>query len=198
MIMLSHVYQQKSDSDPRNAAIDVENRYLWRMNRRRLEFEALRDSMLMVAGRLDQSRGGLPKNVISTPFVRCRTIYGFIDRQNLPGVFRTFDFASPDTSTPKRHQTTVPQQALYLMNSPFVIEQATHLAFRDEITSAGGLEAGIVRLYGIVCGREPDADEVARGVRFLNIAAGESDQKLGPWVKYAQVLMLANEFAYVD
>ena len=90
-------------------------------------------------------------------------MYGFIDRQNLPGLFRTFDFASPDTSTPQRYTTTVPQQALFLMNSPFVVEQARHFVAPCR---RGGLtkdEAKIDRMHRLAYGRAAEADEIALG-----------------------------------
>ena len=78
------------------------------------------------------SAGRQPISLASN-FSKRRTIYGLIDAQNLPGVLRTFDFATPDTHSPKRFVTTVPQQALYLMNNPFVVEQAKRLAGRHDV-----------------------------------------------------------------
>ena len=124
-IVVSQTYQQASDDREAGRAADPENRLLWRMNRRRLDFEALRDSLLVAAGRLDKTIGGPAVQITEPPFATRRSVYGFIDRQNLPGFFRTFDFASPDAHTPRRPLTTVPQQALYMMNSPFALEQAT-------------------------------------------------------------------------
>jgi hypothetical protein len=94
------------------------------MNRRRLDFETTRDSLLSVSGRIDQTAGGHAVDITTQPFTARRTIYGFVERQNLPGLFRTFDFASPDATSPQRFSTTVPQQALFMMNSPFVAELA--------------------------------------------------------------------------
>jgi cytochrome c553 len=192
LILLSSTYQQASADNPAGWQVDPDNRLLWRMNRRRLEFEALRDSLLAVAGRLDTRAGGVPVDLLTTPFTTRRTVYGFIDRQNLPGVFRTFDLASPDSSSPQRYNTTVPQQALYLMNSPFVAEQARHLAKRVE----GSPEERIQRLYRLVYGRAADAAEVALGADFVKAAGTEG--ALTGWEKYAQVLLLANEFVFVD
>ncbi len=101
------------------AKADPENRWLARMNRKRHDFETLRDSFLAVSGKLDPKLYGYPVDITSTPATGRRTIYGFIDRQNLPGLFRTFDFANPDATNPQRYLTTVPQQALFLLNSPF-------------------------------------------------------------------------------
>ena len=100
LIMLSSTYQQSSQENPAYAKIDPGNQLLWRMNRQRLEFESVRDTLLMVSGKLDCSEGGHSVEIIGQPFSTRRTVYGYIDRQNLPNFFRTFDFASPDTTNP--------------------------------------------------------------------------------------------------
>ncbi len=204
-ILLSRVYQQGSEDNTRGQQVDPDNRLLWKMNRQRLEFEPLRDSLLFVAGRLDLAQGGPAVEITTAPFATRRAIYGFIERQNLPGVFRTFDFASPDTSTAQRHHTTVPQQALFLMNSPFVVEQAKALAERPDVMKCGSPAAKIERLYQICYGRNPEAEEVALGERFLAVAQKQAATEgkngaraLTPWQQYVQVLVLANEFSYVD
>src|SRR5687767_5055675 len=129
-MMLSAAYQQQSIDNPAARAIDPENKLLWRQNPRRLDFEAMRDSLLAASGQLDLKMGGRPVDITAQPFIPRRSIYAFIDRQNLPGMFRTFDFASPDATSPQRFHTSVPQQALFMMNSPFVSEQAKKLADR--------------------------------------------------------------------
>jgi hypothetical protein len=203
LILLSNTYQQTSSDDPRLLQTDPENRLLARMNRQRLDFEAMRDSLLAVAGRLDTTMGGRAVELTTAPFSQRRTIYGFIDRQNLPGLFRTFDFASPDTSTPQRYTTTVPQQALFLMNSPFVIEQARHFLQRADVAGQTKDEAKINRMHQIAYGRDAEADEVALGLRFLAGARKRDEEQkaalsLSAWEQYAQVLLLSNEFAFVD
>src|SRR5205085_5787311 len=125
--------KQSCDGLARGGSVDPENRLLWRQNRQRLDLEALRDSLLFTAGRLDTSIGGPAVELTRAPFPTRRTVYGFIDRQNLQGLFRTFDFASPDATTAQRYTTTVPQQALFLMNSPFVLEQARHFLARPDV-----------------------------------------------------------------
>src|SRR5262249_40931143 len=159
-------YQQSSEADPQAAQADPENRLLSHMNRRRLEFEPLRDSLLFTAGQLDPKMGGPAVDAPSAGGVR-RTIYGFIDRQNLPRSLRSFDFASPDTSNPQRHATTVPQQALFLMNNPFVVEQARGLLARPDLTHLPDAETRIKRLYEILYSRGPDADELKLGRQFV-------------------------------
>ena len=111
LIVMSKTYQLSSGEHPKAAALDAENRLLARANRRRLDFEALRDALLAVAGNLDRKIGGPSVDITTAPYSKRRTIYGTVDRQNLPALFRTFDFASPDVSNPQRFQTTVPQQA---------------------------------------------------------------------------------------
>src|SRR5262249_27102864 len=111
-IMLSRTYQQSSAPRPDAAPTDPENRLVWRVSPQRLDSEAMRDSILAVAGDLDPRVGGRPVTITETPFSTRRTVYGFIDRQNLDGLYRTFDFAVPDATSPRRFVTTVPQQAL--------------------------------------------------------------------------------------
>jgi mono/diheme cytochrome c family protein len=196
LMLLSATYRQLSEENDKGAAIDPENSLLWRMNRRRLEFEPLRDALLAAADRLDRRIGGKAVEIAASPYVPRRSIYGFIDRQNLPGVFRTFDLASPDSSTPQRHSTTVPQQALFLMNGPFAIEQAKAFAARPDVVAQKTDEAKVKRLYQIAYGRYPDADEMELALKFVRGAA--RDGGLSAWEQYAQVILLGNEFAFVD
>jgi len=152
----------------RAASVDPENRLLWRMNRRRIEFEAMRDAMLAVAGRLDLQSFGRPVELWKSPYPARRTVYGYIDRQDLPGVFGVFDFANPDVTIDQRPRTTVPQQALFAMNSPFVQEQARHVAARSEIAAAADDTARTTALFRTVFGRPPTDDEAARVARFID------------------------------
>ncbi len=117
--------------------------------------------------------GGPAVDLIAQPFTHRRTIYGLVERQNLPGLFRTFDFASPDTHSPQRFTTTVPQQALFLMNSPFVGEQARLLAASPEIQSAGDVPQGVTRLYRRVLGRAPTEAELRLARRLCGRRGGE-------------------------
>jgi mono/diheme cytochrome c family protein len=167
LMMSSAAYQQSSEATEGKAkAADPENRLLWRMNRRRLDFEATRDSLLFASGQLDLKMGGRAVDVTTQPFAKRRTVYGFIDRQNLPGVFRTFDFASPDTTSPQRFQTTVPQQALFMLNSPFVVEQTRALATKIQ-SPPQATEAEIQSLYSQIYARRAEPAEVGTGIRFV-------------------------------
>jgi hypothetical protein len=179
------------------AAIDPENRLLWRYQRRRLDFEAMRDSLLTISGRLDHKMCGRPVDVVNDAANRRRTVYGLVDRQTLPGLFRAFDFASPDASAERRPFTTVPQQALLGMNAPFMMEQAKALAARaDAAATPAAKTAALVRL---VLARPAEPSEVEAALRFIRAAEQSPERsQLTPWQQYAQVLLLTNEFIFVD
>lgn len=194
LILASAAYQQASTHRADGAKVDPGNELYWRMNRQRLEFEPLRDSLLAVAGRLDRSvSGGPPVDLVKHASSGARTVFGLIDRQNLPGMFRTFDFASPDLSTATRRQTTVAQQALYMMNSPFVRDQARQLAARPEMVRESDPRDRIRALYRRIFNRPPDETELADGLAFVR---GENETEA--WPRYAQGLLMLNEFIYLD
>jgi hypothetical protein len=210
-ILCSATYQQASADRPEGVGVDPENQWLWKMNRRRLDFEALRDSLLAVSGTIDFEMGGRGVDVFKTPFSTRRTVYAFIDRQDLPGTFRTFDFASPDVSTPQRPQTLVPQQALYGLNSPFVIELAGRASRRAQATvsAASSGEETVTRLvsevqslYEELLSRPATSGELSLALAFMTEqAVSEPDaQRRGasPLTQLAQALMLSNEFVFVD
>ena len=164
-------------NDPQTA--DLENRLLWRQNRQRLEWEPLHDALLAAAGSLDAAIGGRPVKLFEQPFPTRRAIYGYIDRQNLPGTLRTFDFASPDLTNPQRSVTNVPQQALYLMNSPFVIAQAQKLAGTPDAATSDA-ERRIQSLYHRIFSRAATAQEIAAGMEFLRTAETAARLPDGP------------------
>src|SRR5262249_4054754 len=176
---------------------DPENRLFSRMNRQKLDFEALRDSLLFVSGQLDGTAGGRPIDLFGPVFSKRRTVYGFVDRQNLPGMLRVFDFASPDAHCPQRFTNTVPLQALYLMNGAFLQELAKGLVLR---ASAGEPAKRVEQMHRFAFGRLPDAEELALALAFLTrddqgqkrIATAEA------WHEFAQVLLMSNEFAFAD
>jgi hypothetical protein len=153
----------------------------------------MRDSLLAAAGRLDLTMVGPSVKLTEAPFPTRRSVYGFIERQNLPAFFRTFDFANPNTHAPGRPLTASPQQALFMLNSPFVREQAAALAKRT--ASAGDDFHRVEQLYRYALGRDPaDADaEDARA--FLATSEASADER---WTELAQVLLMSNEFMFVD
>jgi cytochrome c553 len=168
-IVLSRTYLQSADITPAGLAKDPDNDLNWRAQRRRMDFEAMRDSMLRVAGRLDAAKiGGQPFDLVTNFSEPRRTLYGHIDRQNLPAFFRTFDFANPDYHVPKRNQTTTPQQALWMMNHPFGRTQADALAAK--VAALPSDEAKIKALYLAVLSREPRKEETALAMDYLREA----------------------------
>ena len=207
-IVMSETWQQSSDRRPDAEAVDPENRLFARMNRTRLDFEAQRDAVLQVAGRLDPTVGGKSVDVTTDTESPRRTIYARIDRQNFPGLFRTFDMASPDTHAPRRFQTTVPQQALFQLNSPFIMNRAMEIAQASE--SAVGTSdpsARIRSLFIKVLRREPVPAEIEQFTDYVtrlhqvqqeDFRDSPAAPKLGAWSQMAQALLLTNEFVFVD
>ena len=203
LILLSNAYQMNSAGTDKAFNLDPENRLISHQNRSRLDLEAMRDSLLAVSGKLDRKTGGPAVELTTAPYSARRTVYGFIDRQNLQGLFRTFDFSSPDVSSVQRFRTTIPQQALFMMNSPFVIEQAKAFAKRSELTNVSDPGERIKSVYRILFNRTPTQKESALGMRFLEGAAQlrpepANANALTPWEEYLQALMMTNEFCFID
>ena len=191
-IMLSAVYQQRSIDRAASRRIDPENRLLWRMNRRRLGFEAMRDSLLAVAGARDGQLYGPPQNVLRG-YVPRRTVYGFIDRMDLPELLRSFDFPSPVTTSPQRTTTTVPPQALFLMNNDFVLESARRMLRRPEVAEMTKTEPRLEYLNRLLFGRVPTSAETAIAREFLGDKPAADE-----WLQYVHGLLMTNEFVFVD
>lgn len=197
-ILLSNTYQQSSVIDvssEQRVNADPENHLLWRMNRRRLEVEALRDTLLQLSGKLDLAMGGRPEAGAAAPDSTRRTIYGLVDRQGLPVLFRNFDFASPDQSIERRPQTVVPQQALFALNSPFMLARSTEIA---ELATQQGSDssARLNWLYHRLYQRDPQAEERTACLEFLASATPEAEK--ATWSQLVQVLLASNELLYVD
>ena len=173
-IVLSATYQQSSDDRAEAAAVDADNQLLWRANRRRMDFESMRDAMLATSGQLDPALGGRAVNLSAEPFSGRRTIYGFIDRVNLDPLFTTFDFPSPDIASTERSQTLVPQQALFALNDAFIVSQARSLARKAQEAAGGGAQASgsIDWLYRRVFQRQPTAEEALMAQAFIKETAG--------------------------
>jgi cytochrome c553 len=170
LIMLSNTYQESSANNPRYAQTDPQNHLLWRANMQRLEFEEIRDSILAIGGQLDLTVGGRPVRLElgDGGFSHRRTIYGLVDRRNLPEVYSQFDFANPDITTGKRYDTTVPQQALFMMNNPLVVELARRLVNQDAFRDQSGEEGKIKFLYERILQREPTDVEIKLGLDFVD------------------------------
>jgi cytochrome c553 len=198
-IMLSATYQLGSTFDATNYRVDPGNKLYWRMDRRRLEVEAWRDAMLAVSGNLEHGVGGASADLAS-PANRRRTLYAAISRHNLDGLLRLFDFPDPNLTSDRRPVTTVPLQQLFVLNSEFMARQAKALAARLQETQDEDDATRIRRAFLVVYGRPARDSEVQLGLEFLRTAstAAPRPKMLTPWEQYAQVLLSANEFAFVD
>jgi hypothetical protein len=127
----------------------------------------LRDSFLALGGTLDTNLYGKPFPLEKEPYSTRRSIYARVDRSDVADVLINFDFANPDLPSGRRYETTVPQQALFLMNSPLVVEQAKKLVTLAEFNSCNDDEKRIQFLYERIYQRLPRPDEVKLGLEFL-------------------------------
>ncbi len=167
LMMLSSTYQQNGSDRAEYTEIDPQNRLLWRANIRRLDFESIRDSLISFGGNLDTTLGGKPVNLVDEPYSHRRSVYGYIDRGNLPELMAQFDFSNPDASNSQRNSTVVPQQSLFFMNSPMIIEVVRNILNRSEFTQAATEGEKIIALYLIVLQRTPEMEEVDLSREFL-------------------------------
>ncbi len=179
LIIRSAVYQTARRAP---VATDPDNKLLSSFPGHRLEFEPMRDAMLSASGELDLAMGGKPSELMDAGNRR-RTVYGLVDRQFLPGVLRTFDFANPDLHVAVRHETTVPQQGLYFLNGPFAAQRARVLALRTASLPAG---ERIRKLHELIYQRGPTSAEIAAGIGFIGsadqaLAKAEPDRGAAAW-----------------
>jgi cytochrome c553 len=219
LILLSSAYRMSTTYDERAAAADPENRLLWRMNRRRLEAEEVRDAILATTGQLDQEMGGTllaNKNhtyVTSTASTnnvnyenQRRSIYLPVVRSAVYDVFSAFDFADPSTMNGRRPSTTVPPQALFMMNSPLMLRQTRAMA--ERLLGSNALDdAGRVNLaYQLVYSRLPGDSETSRVLQFVGAyradLAGEkiepAEARVRAWQALCRVILSSNEFIYLE
>jgi mono/diheme cytochrome c family protein len=169
VIMLSRIYQVSSSTIPEYEAIDSQNRLLWRANIRRLDFEAMRDSLLAMSGKLDRTIGGQPINLTDEPYSYRRSVYGYIDRGNLPELMQSFDFSDPDMTNSKRATSIVPQQALFLMNSAMSVDVARRVVARPEVAGARDDLSRVVAIYRVIFQRNPKPAELQMATKFLGL-----------------------------
>jgi hypothetical protein len=217
-IVLSKTYRLASSADPADSAKDPGNRWYWRHDRQRLDAEAIRDSLLAVAGRLDYRRPGEhpfppPEKWVWTQHnafkevypSRHRSVYVMTQRLQRHPFLGLFDGPDTNTSTDRRTSSTVAPQALYLMNSPFVTEQAD--AFAQRLLWEAPDPAGCVdRAVRLAWGRPASPEERDRGIRYLDAcrarlaAAGipPNRREAEARASFARVLLCSNEFVYVD
>jgi hypothetical protein len=174
LIMLSHVYRQSTRTQKEFENIDPDNRYLWRANIRRLDFESMRDSLLVFSGQLDQTVGGKPINLTDEPYSNRRSVYGYIDRGNLPELMQNFDFSDPDMPNSKRTSTVVPQQALFFMNSPMAVDVTRKIVAQPEVAGASDALGRLFGIYRIIFQRPPTQAEIQLAYQFVGNEAKDA------------------------
>ncbi len=201
-ILLSATWQQASAVDETKAAIDPNNVRLWRMNRRRLEFESWRDAMLAVSSELDtQKIGGRPFDFLSEQVVPRRSVYGFVNRDIVSSLASTFDAANPNSCTAKRPHTNVPQQTLFALNSDFIQDRAIALAKASAAAEPSDDEARVRWMYQRAYSRVPQPEELQTAMQFVRGSDDGDDgqaKQSDRWQQFAHVLLAANEFVFVD
>lgn len=216
-IMLSDVYQQASVEDADARGRDPENQLLWRMPRKRLDMESMRDAMLAVSGELDTSViGGRPFDLESDPVVPRRSVYAFINRDIISNLSSTFDGADPTSCTVKRPDTTVPQQTLYALNSAFIQDRAAAVA-KLAVEAAADNGDRVEWLYRRIYLRSPDQEERDLAIAFVTRPQPDGDATESPtdtatepnaepavepgttrWAQLAHAMLASNEFIFLD
>jgi hypothetical protein len=182
--MLSATYQQASRPRPDAAKVDPANRLLWRMNPRRLDIEAYRDCILQATGSLDDSLGG-PSSDVDQAGNKRRTVYARISRGRVSNLLQLYGFPEPTMHSPSRETTTTPLQQLFVMNSPFLRDQAAALVAR--ISKESDATAQVRAMYHHVLAREPSDRELDLAAQFL---------ATGTMAAYAHALLSTNEVIY--
>ena len=192
-IVLSSTYRQCSDESEANRASDPENTYLWRMNRRRLSIEQWRDSILAAGDNLDRL-GGKSLELTDKNNAR-RTVYGRVSRKKLNDMLMQFDYPDANVHAAKRSATTTAVQKLFVMNNPFMLEQAKRLAKRVAGEGMAASAERVQSIYSILYSRQPSAAELDLALGFLQLPA---ESQLTRWEQYSHALLAANEMSYID
>jgi hypothetical protein len=210
-IVLSRVYQLSSANDAKNYATDPDNILLWRASPRRLDAESIRDAMLAASGRLNLTppRGSMAAafsdgnisrqsgEIARAARVPVRSVYLPIIRDQVPDVLELFDFAEPSLVVANRDVTTVPSQALFMLNSPFVSAQSEAMAQRLLAMTA---DAGLKRIdsaYMLALSRPPTAVERARAEAYLRHSGQQTNSAEKTWATFCQALLASAEFRYL-
>jgi hypothetical protein len=196
-IVLSRAYQLSTAVSAEER--DPENRFFARANRRRLDAEALRDTILFVSGQLDTTRGGStikPETIADYGYVdesTRRSVYVPAFRNALPQIFELFDFADTSVVSGRRHRSIIAPQSLYFLNHPFVVEQAEAAADRL-LESSLTTRDRVTRMYRQTLGRSPSAAEMEIAMRHV---ASLADQRMG-WAELYQGIFASLEFRHLQ
>ena len=206
-LMLSRVFQLSSTLNSHAVAIDDQNRLLWRANRRRLDAEVLRDAILQASGSLDLSPGGLTIRKLSAydlgyefKTVR-RSVYVPTFRNSMMPFLEIFDVANPNLVTGDRNTTTLATQALFMMNSPFVIDESRKLAERLLAEKFADEADRVQAAYRRLLGRFPTPDEAQLAENYLSQFEPDDrnlDDRLEAWSSFCHGLFACVDFRYVE
>ena len=204
-IVLSSTYAQTSLArNTEGFRIDPENVMYWKAPRKHLSIEEIHDSLLAVAGQIDLTPFGRPEPLWGDEFSRRRAIYGYINRFNLDPTLRAFDFPTPMQTQPKRNESIVAPQALFTLNSNFVINQAESLTKSDKFKAAETDDDRVRVLFGLILQRAPAPPEIARIVKLaqaqdkLSASRQPNSRYVSTWPIIAQAILMSNEFQYID
>jgi hypothetical protein len=218
LLLLSNTYQMSTEVNAIGLKADPANMMFWHFNPRRLEAEEVRDSILMVSGKLNLKAGGpsvfppIPKEVLAGQSVpgsgwsvsppeeaSRRSVYVHVKRSLLVPILAAHDQADTDSSCAVRYVTTVPTQALGMLNGAFINEQAGFLADRLEKDAKDDLAGQVRRVIRLTTGREPKQEEVAQDAAWIR--RQQEKEKLTPHQALRRYCLLAlnlNEFVYLD
>lgn len=218
-IMLSRVYRLDSRDQPENSRRDPDNVYLWKHSRRRLDAESIRDAMLFVSGELDREQGGphpfIPWHKkgysLNGPFhevfeTNKRSVYLMTQRLYKHPFLGRFNGPETNETSGSRHSSHLPTQALYLLNAPFVPQQAAALARRIEQTYSTPAEQ-VELAWQLAYGRPPTESERTDALEFLKTYQAQltteqkqksSKEAPSAWTGLAKVLLTSNEFFFID
>lgn len=203
-IVLSQTYQQASTESQRGLQADPENRLLWRMNRKRLEAEALRDTLLAISGQLEFSMGGslVPPTTSSDFGLQLnsprRSVYLPVLRNSIPELFEAFDGADPSLVVGRRNVSTVAPQALFFLNHPFVSEQAQAAAKRLLETPLSSSTERLTHAYLRTLGRNPIPTEQQLFLAMLEQAPSTPAAQQQAWNTVFHLLFAGVDFRYRD
>lgn len=171
LILTSETWQQASSNEraTENMLVDSENRFLWKFKKKRLDLEQMRDGILDVAGSLSDEMFGRAVPILEPPYSNRRSVYAFIDRQNLNPTFRNFDFSNPQETSAQRPSTTIPMQALFTLNNPFMQDQAAVLAEKTKTS-----DDRVAALHRAVFARNPSESDRQLAESFVTVFDSES------------------------
>lgn len=194
-IVRTETYRQSSLPNETAMRVDADNRLYWRMSPKRLSIEAYRDSVLKVAGNLDETVGG-PSIQPDAPDENRKTLYSEISRMDLNSMLARFGFPDPNAHSAKRSDVTTPLQKLFLLNSPLMQKQAKSLA-ASLVATDGSISDQVALLYQKLFGRDPTPEEFELAEQFVS-TGGSADEHMATWTQYAHMLLISNEMQFID